>query len=178
MPDDDNTPRARWRLFGGGERVSANKALLLLNPATWSVDLGTFSDRPEPDGGLWDLDHAARLDPADYRWYSYAGLPAELYLDWSYGSPARSRANYEAFRRRYQGAWVPPGSEAHPDKWAGLPCVPGTRLPVAQLLGELAEGRGLGELAAAFGVDRRLLADCLLGVAVGFSNPDAAPREV
>lgn len=61
--------------------------------------------------------------------------------------------------------------EVNPQKRGGAPVLKGTRFSVAQLLAEIAEGRGVAEIAADFDLDLELIKKLLEGLALSFDGP-------
>lgn len=55
--------------------------------------------------------------------------------------------------------------EINPQKRSGVPVLKGTRLTVAQLLAEIADGRKVAEIAEDFDVDKALIQRLLEGLA-------------
>ena len=56
--------------------------------------------------------------------------------------------------------------ELHPDRAGGAPTIRGTRITVAQFLGELADGDNIGEIADRFRLDVHALEKILHGLSV------------
>ena len=64
--------------------------------------------------------------------------------------------------------------EFNPDKLGGVPVLKGTRMSLAQILAELAEGRSTAEVADDFELDAALVKRFVSGLAVGLDRPNGA----
>ena len=60
--------------------------------------------------------------------------------------------------------------EITPKKLGGVPVLTGTRLKIAQILGEIADGSSIAKIARDFDLDREKLANLLRGIAIQFDR--------
>ncbi len=62
-------------------------------------------------------------------------------------------------------------TEVNPKKCGGVPVLRGTRLPLAQVLAEIADGRSVSELAEDFELEPALIRGFLEGMAIILDRP-------
>jgi uncharacterized protein (DUF433 family) len=74
-------------------------------------------------------------------------------------------------RLTYSAATLNTLVEITPSKSGGVPVLSGTRFSVAQLLGELADGKSVAGISREFGLKRQHLAELLRGIAIQLDRP-------
>jgi uncharacterized protein (DUF433 family) len=76
-----------------------------------------------------------------------------------------------SMRLTFAGAIFNELVEAHPRKAGGRPVLAGTRFKVAQIIGELADGKSVGKLAREFNLDKEKIVQLLRGMAIKLDRP-------
>lgn len=107
---------------------------------------------------------------------SRASRAAPGYQSWSAqdeGFRVKSEPHYETSRQDIESivAALNRYVEVHPQKLGGIPVVTGTRVPVCQLLAEVADGHSLPEIADDLDLDLANLQGILRGLAVVLNRP-------
>jgi uncharacterized protein (DUF433 family) len=82
-----------------------------------------------------------------------------------------SHEEWLAERARYAVSMLRDCTEVNPQKCGGVPVLKGTRLSLAQVLAEIAEGRSVSELAEDFELEPALIKEFLEGMAIALDRP-------
>jgi uncharacterized protein (DUF433 family) len=123
---------------------------MMTNPVrSWARSLqGTHSD--------WEHRHSFHIRLDDYSIPSSKSTDAGVLL---------------SVRLTYGTLLLKECVDIDPDRMGGIPVLAGTRFPVAQVLGELADGTTVSKLAKNFNLDAELIASFLRGIAIHLDRP-------